>query len=137
MIGPVSSACAHDSYSLQMVLDALSWTRDSQEANLVLESRLLFANSTDASPAAPGGWTMKMSSATAVLAVLGGDASGQEFRRALERSRQRGGGMLQFPIRTTSTSSSSSSSSVRAAALVLFREKNGKHVLVRVSRIDY
>lgn len=102
-----------------MALDVLNWSRPDcrDQANFAMESRLLYGQNSGDGGGGGGGWmTLKMQAVTAILATLGG--SGEAPPAAVTAA-----SALQFPR----------ASGVRQAALLLFREKGGKHSMVRVS----
>ena len=95
--------------------------------------RMLYANSssvdnsTYSSVGGDGGWTMKMTPVTAILATLGG-AGQTSAQKGARQGCHIGSSLLQFPPKESRTEEGR----VRKAALVLFKEKGGKLVLARV-----
>ncbi len=84
-------------------------------------------NSTYSSVGGDGGWTMKMTPVTAILATLGG-AGQTSAQKGARQGCHVGSSLLQFPPKDSRTEEGR----VRKAALVLFKEKGGKLVLARV-----
>ncbi len=84
-------------------------------------------NSTYSSVGGDGGWTMKMTPVTAILATLGG-AGQTSAQKGARQGCHIGSSLLQFPPKDSRTEEGR----VRKAALVLFKEKGGKLVLARV-----
>ncbi len=106
---------------------------DSNLQLCIFPPRMLYANSSSVDNSTysrvggDGGWTMKMTPVTAILATLGG-AGQTSAQKGARQGCHIGSSLLQFPPKESRTEEGR----VRKAALVLFKEKGGKLVLARV-----